>query len=239
MTNENGEWIIRGLSVDAPDRIKSAEELIDFVNEIGFLPLFQNEIEGFSVEEHAASDWWWTGEAEDPWEWREICAKSRKIAYGKFFGGRAGFISLKWLPYFANYRRDGYDFDSLHDDGKANSRQKKIMDLFEDKDEWFSYELKRTAGFGKYGEKNFEGTLTSLQMMIYLVVCDFRCKLNKKGQEYGMRVAQYSMPEKLWNYDAVTAAYSEDPEKSKQRIIDRVKELYPSADDKAIKRVCL
>ena len=35
-----------------------------------------------------------------------------KVAYGKFFDKKAGFISLEWLPYFANYRRSGYDFDA-------------------------------------------------------------------------------------------------------------------------------
>ena len=29
-----------------------------------------------------------------------------------------GFISKKWLPVFANYRRDGYDFDALYEDGE-------------------------------------------------------------------------------------------------------------------------
>jgi chromosome segregation ATPase len=37
---------------------------------------------------------------------------------------------MKWLPVFVNYRRDGYDFDSLWEDGKAGQRAKKIMDLF-------------------------------------------------------------------------------------------------------------
>ena len=35
----------------------------------------------------------------------------------------------EWLPCFVNYRRDGYDFDALWDDGKASIRQKKMMDL--------------------------------------------------------------------------------------------------------------
>ena len=49
-----------------------------------------------------------------------------------------------------------------------------IMDLFEEEDEIYSNEIKARAGFGKGGEKGFEGTLTSLQMKTYLCVKDFR-----------------------------------------------------------------
>ena len=110
MSIENGEWIMRGMAWDDPYRIRSWQELINWINEIGFLPLFGNGVTGFSAEEHTSPDYWWSGiRSEDPWEWREIIAASRQVAYGKFFGGKAGFISLDWLPYFANCRREGYD----------------------------------------------------------------------------------------------------------------------------------
>ena len=113
MSVENGEWVMKGLEWDNPYRIRTWQELVNWINEIGFLPLFGNEVTGFSAEEHTSSKYWWTGNRrEDPWEWREIIAASGKVAYGKFFGNKAGFISVDWLPYFANYRRDGYDFDA-------------------------------------------------------------------------------------------------------------------------------
>ena len=34
---------------------------------------------------------------------------------------------MEWLPVFANYRRDGYDFDALYEDGKAPLKHKKII----------------------------------------------------------------------------------------------------------------
>ena len=49
------------------------------------------------------------------------------VLYGKFFAKKAGFISKKWLPVFANYRRDGYDFDALFEDEKAPIKHKNIM----------------------------------------------------------------------------------------------------------------
>ena len=162
MAIENGEWIMRGLDWYDPARIQSWDELIEWIDEIGFLPLFKNEVDGFSVEENTADLYWWSGdEAQDPWEWRCLMARSGKVAYGKFFGKKAGFISKAWFPHFANWRRDGYDFDSRWEDELAPMRQKRIMDCFAGQDEWFSFALKQRAGFGKGG--TWSGSLDNLQ----------------------------------------------------------------------------
>lgn len=49
MANENGTWIMKGLAWNDPYRIRTWQELVNWVNEVGFLPLFANEIEGFSA----------------------------------------------------------------------------------------------------------------------------------------------------------------------------------------------
>ncbi len=245
MAVEDGVWIMHGLSWNDPFRIRTWQELVNWINEVGFLPLFANEVEGFSAEEHVSPDFWWTGNREeDPWEWREIIAASHQVAYGKFFDQKAGFISLAWLPYFVNYRRAGYDFDARWEDGLANRREWKIMKELTDSDEdgdmlfpdeqILSTELKKKAGFTKGGEKNYPGIITGLQMQMYLVICDFHRRKNKRGEEYGMPVSVLLPPEAIWGYETVTMAYKEEPEVSRQRIIDRVKEQFPGADERAI-----
>lgn len=234
---------MHGMDWDDPNRIKTYRELIGLINETGFLPLFKNEIEGFSAEEHVSSLHWWTGDQEqDPWQWRELIAGTGEVAYGKFFGRKAGFISMEWLPAFANFRRDGYDFDARWDDGLANIRHKRIMDCFEKGSgdgikEYTGLQLKQLAGFGKDGYKNFDGIMTDLQMQTYLCIKEFRRKRNKKGQEYGMPVCVYCRPEDLWGHDMVTGAYDEEPLVSKEKICSRLKGLYPDADGKAMDRL--
>ena len=228
MAIENGEWIMRGLDWDDPSRIQSWEELIDYIDEVGFLPLFKNEIDGFSAEENTSDLYWWSGDPDqDPWEWRQLIARSGRVAYGKFFGKKAGFISKKWFPHFANYRRDGYDFDSRWDEELASMRCKRIMDQFETRKEIPSFQLKRLAGFGKDGEKNFEGTVTDLQMQSYLLVRDFRRRINKKGLEYGWPVSIYATPETLWGYEHISSAYSFDPAVSHRLIREQVMKHFP------------
>lgn len=241
MSVENGEWIMRGVETDDPSCLHNVEEMERLVDETGFLPLFAGDVEGFSVEEHTDPSAWWTENKEtDPWEWRETAARRHNVVYGKFFNGRAGFISKKWLPVFANYRRDGYDFDARWDDELASWRQKKIMDLFlkdQGEQELLSSEVKEQAGFGKNGEKNFEGTLTGLEMETYLIVSDFRQRKNKKGEAYGWSIAVLATPEHVFGRELVTSEYDTDPKESLRQIVNRVKEFCPSASDAAILRL--
>lgn len=239
MEVENNTWIMYGVDESDPECLHTPEELIAYINEVGFLPLFKNAIPGFSVEERTSPIWWWSGIPEkDPWEWRAILARSREVAYGKFFDKKAGFISRKWLPYFVNYRRDGYDFDSLWEDGKAPIRQKKIMDLFAEnsgEQERYSPDIKKLAGFGKDGEKNFPGTITDLEMETYLCMVDFKQRKNKKGALYGWPVAVYAAPEHVFGRELVTSCYREDPLESGNRIIAWMKEIYPIATEDQIR----
>ena len=238
MSGEGDGWIMQGLDWDDPGCVQSWEELIDLIDQLGFLPLFRNAVDGFSVEEHTASLGWWCGnEAQDPWEWRRFLARSGRVAYGKFFGKKAGFISRAWFPHFANWRRDGYDFDSRWEDALASLRQKRVMDQFEAVDQLFSFELKRMAGFGAGGEKNFEGTVTDLQMQGYLLIRDFRRRINRKGQPYGWPISVYATPESLWGYEHISSAYSTPASESKALIFHQVRNHFPEASDPELEAV--
>ena len=239
METINGEWIMKGCDSSDPSALHVAEELTSLVHTIGFLPLFSNDIPGFSVEERVPAYVWWTGdEATDPWEWRMILARDPDIAYGKFFNKAAGFVSKSFFPTFSNYRRNGYDFDALFEDELASYRAKKIMDVFDPDDEnvgkeLMSYEVKELAAV----DKNFQGTLTDLQMQTYLILSDFRQRKNKKGQTYGWHIAAVETPETKWGREFVTSAYKEDPMESWNRIEERVREHLPSATDETIQRI--
>lgn len=243
MSDKQVKRIMNGMDWEDPRRIKSYRELINLVNETGFLPLFKNEIEGFSAEEHVSPLYWWTGDYEqDPWIWKEQIAGTGEVAYGKFFNRKAGFISMEWLPVFVNFRRDGYDFDAKWDDELADIRHKAIMDCFENCHgdwimEYTGPQISQLAGFGNGGYKNFDGIMTDLQMQTCLVIKEFRWKLGRNGQKYGMPFCIYCRPEDLWGYEAITGSYKEDPLLSKERIYDRLKDLYPDADGRAMDRL--
>ena len=100
-----------------------------------------------------------------------------------------------------------------------------------------STELKKMAGFGKGGEKNYPGILTGLQMQLYLVIAGFRRRTNKRGSAYGMPVSVLMTPESIWGYETMTAAYNEEPHESWQRILEHTKALWPAEDNAIIKLI--
>ena len=241
MKEIDGKWTIFGCETDDPKCLHTVDEAIAYINEVGFLPFFSGDIPGFSLEERTVStDWWGDDESKDPWVWREVIARSGDIAYGKFFFNRAGFITKEWLSYFVNYRRDGYDFDALWDDEKASLRSKKVMDIFAEENadtEILSNELKQKAGFGKDGEKGFDGIVTNLQMQTYLCIRDFKQRKNKKGTAYGWPIAVYCTPEHLFGREVVSKAYTENAAESGKRIARHIIEMFPEATSQQINRL--
>lgn len=233
----DGDWNLKGCTRDDPSRFRSADDVVAKIHEVGFLPLFASAVPGFSVEEHTyAFDWWVDDPDRDPWAWRMKIAARDDIAYGKFFDRKAGFVSLAWFPDFANYRRNGYDFEGLYEDGKMNGRAKKILDALKlDGDavglEMMSGELRKKSAI----EKGFDNAMIDLQMQSFLLISRFQQKRNKRGEEYGWHLPAFKTPETKWGYDAVNRI-SESPEASWNRIAEQIRRFYPSAEEAVIRK---
>ena len=216
--------------------LKSKEDIIRLVDEIGFLPFFKNEIRGFSIEEHTPNELWFSDAADGPWEWKGPVARNGTCLYGKFFGGKAGFISFDKFPDFANYRRDGYDFDSRYDEGLAQAKDKNVYDTIAAHGTLLSKKLKNICNYRKGGNKGFDTVITRLQMQSYVCVADFEYMRDKYGQQYGWGVAKYSTPEELYGYDKITEAYCREPDESKKRIVQYLRKiLNDTEEDKILK----
>jgi hypothetical protein len=112
------------------------------VTELGFLPFFENSLTGFSIEEHVDPGIWFTGR-EGPWEWKGPVITDLQCGYGKFFEKKAAYISPEWFIDFANYRRDGYDFDARFEDGLVYHGDKTMYDLIDNNAPILSKRLKR------------------------------------------------------------------------------------------------
>lgn len=212
-------------------KLKCADDMIALVREIGFLPLFNVGVKGFSVEEMTPGQWW-TGKSTDPWGWREEAARSKEIIYGKFFSQRAGFVSKDWFKKFANYRRDGYDFDSRWEEGLATPKAKDIMECVWNEKSIMTSEIKK-----KVGKSSFEGTLTNLQMQTYLVISDFDRKKDRFQNPYGWSIAVMQTPEDAFGIDIATGAYDEAPQKSFEDILKHLKGLISDKEENNIVRI--
>lgn len=238
MVEENGQWNMAGYERLEDTPLKTHSDMINYIRSVGFVPLFQNEIPGFSIEEHSFKYGWWGEQADiDPWALRETVAGMDDIAYGKLFFGKAGFIAKEYLPYFARIRRDGYDFDSRYEDGLASRRCKMLMDMFEEHEMLPSHKLKEFAGFGKGKEKGYDSTLSLLQMQTYLTVSGFSRKISKKGEEYGWSIAEYMRMEHKFGEDFIRNGYALSMDEAVLHVQENLTKRFGEIPDKLRKKI--
>ena len=206
--------------------ISTKRDLEEAVESVGFLPYFKNQIPGFSIEEHVSPRAWFSSE-EGVWEWKGPVIRETGCAYGKFFRGKAGFISRACFTDFANFRRDGYDFDARWDDGLASFREKELYDLIERNCPALSRDLKKEGDYGKNGKKGFEQLSTELQRKCYVLISDFRYDVDRDGNRRGWGNAEYATPEQFFGPAFRASVYEKTPEESLDAVVCSLMRIGP------------
>ena len=213
--------------------IDSKSELIEIINEYGFLPFFENSIEGFSVEEHITRECWYNnlGDSFWPaWEWKGPIIRETGCAYGKFFEKKACYVSPEWFAELANYRRDGYDFDARYEDGLSSYRDRQLYELIDSTAPVISKRLKQLGNYKKGGNTGFDTIVTRLQAQCYVVISDFVYLKDKFGNPYGWGVAEYSTPERFMGDSFTEKVYQNPPRDSFEKILEHFCRLFPNED---------
>ena len=204
--------------------IYSATGMIEFIQKIGFLPLLDSGIEGFSAEDIVDEDCRYVTFPEGGWDWPLWKWKGEIVTempcmYGKFFNKKAGFISQEWWPDFCNYRRSKYprpDDDSI---------EGTILDTIQTTGSIITKELRTACGFtGKGMRSKFDSYLTRLEMASYIVTEDFVYPHDK-----------HNTPEALYGKEICKCSRS--PEESYQRIFEHLRRILPEATDKQLNKM--
>ena len=219
--------------------IGSEQELVTLIETVGFVPFFENEIAGFSLEEHIAPGCWYY-DGDDgfwpAWEWKGPVIREARCAYGKFLRGKAMYISAKMFPDFANYRRDGYDFDARFEDGLVYHGDKLMYDLIDGNAPILSKRLKQLGNYRKGGNKGFDTIINRLQAQGYVIISDFRYMIDRDGNEYGWGVAEYSTPEHFMGESFRANVYNCKPDESYEILFEHLRDILPGADEAAIRK---
>lgn len=218
-------------------RIHTAEEMAELVQEIGFMPLFENGISGFSVEEHTPARLWFSETEDGPWEWKGPVIQNKNCTYGKFFQGKMGFVSMQWFPEYANVCRGGLDFGEQYEEGMIPNTDRLIYDMIREDGPQLTRDLKRKGGFGKDGKKGFDGSLARLQQKTYVVISNFEYALDRQGVPYGWGMARYDIPEHRFGSDFEDRVYKNLPEESENMIMDHLLKKMPHAQEEQLQKI--
>lgn len=218
------------------EKLHSAAELIEYIDEVGMLPLLSIEPAlGWSAEEVVDEDCQYVvlpdGGWEWPlWEWKGDIIRESGCAYGKFFLGKAAFISKEWWPDFCNYRR------SIHPYPAEGSIEEVIIETLSMNGSMTTRDLRRACGFTEPKMRGkFDGFISRLQMAGYIVTEDFVYPEDKHGRQYGWGWSLLTTPESLFGRDACRPKSS--AEESRQRLTEHLKKILPNATERLIERI--
>ena len=211
--------------------VHSAQETAALVEQWGFLPFFRNNVTGFSLAECTPPELWFVKDREGPWEWKGPVLRQTGGVYGKFFASKVGYVSRAWFADFANYRRDGYDFEGYYNDGLASFKDKAVYDVLEREGNLLARALKTRCG----RPKGYEGSLTRLQMKTFVVTSGFEYAVDRYGREYGWGLARLATPEDYFGQAWMDEIYRRTPAESYERIYAHLRGLFPQAEDRALR----
>ncbi|MCR4602821.1 MAG: hypothetical protein K5683_04740 [Prevotella sp.] len=215
--------------------IYTAAQLMEYIHQLGFLPLLSCGVRGFSAEEVVADDcryvvfpdggWDWP-----LWKWKGEIVTEGNIAYGKFFAGKAGFIARQWWPDFCNYRR------SVHPAPAEGSIEETILLTLAEHGSLITRQLRAACGFtGPKMRSRFDSYVTRLQSACRIVTEDFVYPQDKKGHEYGWGWSLLTTPEQLYGREACQC--SRTPQQSLDAIMNHLLQQLPKLPEEDIYRL--
>lgn len=216
-------------------KIHDCPELMEAIEQMGFLPLLEGSVPGFSADEMIAPEcrykllddgsWDWP-----LWDWKGPIVTEGHFAYGKFFDSKAGFITMDWWPDLCNWRR------SRHPLPDEESVEGVILEVLQVNGSMITRELRSACGFnGNKMRSRFDSYVTRLQMACRVVTEDFVYPHDKHGNRYGWGWALLNTPERLFGREACQCDRS--PEESYKRLKKQLKKLLPGATEKQLEKL--
>lgn len=215
--------------------VSNAGELIDLIHEVGFLPLLDSGIPGFSAMElvdeecryvvYPDGGWDWP-----LWKWKGSVINEGDCVYGKFFGKKAGFIAMEWWPDFMNLRRA--NAPSIDED----SIEAAILATLQAHGSLITRELRRACGFtGPKMRSRFDAFVTRLQMSCHIVTQDFVYPRDRHNREYGWGWSLLTTPEALYGREACVCPCT--PRESHDKMLAHLRGVLPHATDAQLQRL--
>lgn len=215
--------------------VHNATELMDYIQQVGFLPLLYSGIRGFSADEAVDPDcryvllddggWDWP-----LWKWKGPIVTEGGCVYGKFFNKKAGFVSREWWPDLYNWRHHAHPAPS------AGSIEETILMTLREHGSLITRELRSACGFtGPKMRSRFDGYVTRLQMACRIVTEDFVYPRDKHNHEYGWGWALLNTPEQLLGKEACHC--DRTPEESLERMLNHLSHILPRATEKQLENL--
>ncbi|MDZ5473080.1 hypothetical protein SM124_15280 [Bacillus sp. 31A1R] len=166
------------------EKIKTYDEAVKVVQDIGLLPLAPL-VPGYPSLNSITSPESWHSETEfDPWIWRTKFSVDGVAGYGKFIKKKSVLISRELLPYVKKVIGSELSVESRYQSGNMSKVAVEMYNIVKETEGIDTRLLRTKAGLrDKEHKKIFENALLELQGSMDLVISGIKEKINEDGEK--------------------------------------------------------
>lgn len=219
--------------------LKSYQDFIDRVEEVGFLP-FSSIVAGMtSLTAETEEVDWHTGDHDtDPWKWKDRAAEEKRLAFGCVLGGQKGFLSPIFYPIFYRACHPEESMEIRYHEGLVEMEVWKLWQIFQEKTLLNTSDIRREMGVTqKQGGSRIDRATIELQKYFYITVAGNRQKTDKFGKPYGWPANVYDRcldwAPKEWMTDVMDIS----KEEAREQILEASERLGKNVDLVKLRRI--
>lgn len=216
-------------------KVRTYDEMVEYIKQIGFLPLSKNPIGYISLEDLTPPYSWHTGNEYDPWTWKDRVAFEKKAAYARIFNKKPLFVSLEWYPYFLAVYKKPETVSERYESGTVSNMALRIYELLESNGSLNTHDIKRLLGIrSKEDSYKYEKGIVELQESMDITVCGASKRVDKFGQPYGWLISEYTTIEQWMGEEALNSISLIPRSEALSKLVSKVKEIAPQATENKI-----
>lgn len=167
-------------------KVKTYEEAIQVIDELGFLPL-ASLVPGYPSLNSITLEGNWHSDTEfDPWIWRTKFSSDGIAGYGKFIKKKSILVSRKLLPYAKKVLGSDESVEERYLSGNISREAYGLYKIISQEEGIDTRALRSEAGLKeKEKKKQFENALLDLQGTMDIVISGIQEKKNEDGETNG------------------------------------------------------
>ncbi len=167
-------------------KVKTYEEALDVIEEIGLLPLATLIPDLPSLNTITLPEYWHSESEFDPWIWRTKFSTDGVAAYGKFIKKKSVLISRHLLPYVKKVLGYTESVEERYFNGTVSKEALDIYRIIRQAEGIDTRALRVKAGLKEKDKKRvFDNALLELQESMDIVISGIQEKKNAEGEKNG------------------------------------------------------
>jgi hypothetical protein len=167
-------------------KVKTYEEAIKVIEEIGLLPLAPLIPDFPSLNSITSPDSWHSDTEFDPWIWRTRFSTDGVAGYGKFIKKKSVLVSRKLLPYVKKILGFEESIAERYFNGQVSKEAFKLFEIISQEEGIDTRALRIKGEFKEKDKKKiFENALLELQGTMDIVISGIQEKKNVDGEKNG------------------------------------------------------